>query len=158
MTGHILWYFDNSTSTPATQVDAGPFNPGVVERIFKVYVHGNMSFQSFATSNGWIEQQDLGWGAYWVPHGGAHLDIRIAASDDHWFWRHAVATNNDMSRPFAPSTDTASIQSTFSLIDTYRGQGLKPGVDIDVYVAFSSLFFLTTDPYQCIGSVDFFYE
>lgn len=158
MSTHILWFFDNTSSTPGTQLDVGPFNPGTVDKLEKAYVHGNMSFLSFTTGAHWQEVQDLGWGLQYVPHGSAATSLTTSVSDDHWLWRHAVAMNNDLSRPFAPSTATFEVQSTFSLIDTYRSQGNRPGADIDVYLSFVDLFGLTTDTYQVIGSIDFWFD
>lgn len=158
MPTHILWYFDNNTSTPATQLDVGPFNPGNVSHIYKGYVHGNMSFLSFTTASHWQEVVDMVWGLQYVDHGAGPENILTSATDDHWLWRHAVAMNNDLSRAFTPSTDSFEVQSTFSLIETYRGQGNKPGGDIDVYLSFDSIFGVTSDHYQVIGSIDFYFD
>jgi hypothetical protein len=158
MVAHILWYFDNTTATPNVQLNVGPLHPGAVAAIYKAHVHGNMSFQSFNAAVPWQEVMDVQWGFQYVPHGSAPTDILTSASDDHWLWRHAIATKNDLSRAFAPSTASGVIQSTFSLIDTFRGQGNRPGADIDVYLSFRDLFGLTSTAFQVIGTIDFYYE
>lgn len=158
MPNHILWYFDNTSSTPATQLDVGPFNPGNVFNIFKAYVHGNMSFLSFTVASHWTEAIDMVWGLQYVNHGAGPTNILTSASDDHWLWRHAVGTSNDLSRAYGPSTSDGEIQSTFSLIENFRGQSNKPQNDIDVFLSFDSIFGATSDTYHVIGSIDFYYD
>lgn len=158
MPSHVLNYFNNTSSTPSTQLDIGPFNIGTVNRFFKAYCHGNMSFTSFTTAAHWMEVQDMLWGMQYVDHGSAPTNVLTSTSDNHWLWRRTVAMNTDLSRPFAPATDSVEIQSTFALIETYRNQGNKPEADIDVYLSFRSIFGLTSDTYQVIGSIDMFFD
>lgn len=158
MTGHILWFFDNTFASAATQQDIGPFNPGTVNRIFEVSVHGLLSHESSPVNTPYVVGDDLLWGLQWVAHGAGSQAILTSAPGDQWLWRQNVAYRNDWATTFAPSSATGVLQTAQSLWQDYKGQGNKPGSNIDVYISVQSAFGVTTGPILLLGSIDFLYE
>lgn len=158
MTGHILWFFDNTFASAATQQDIGPFNPGTVNRIFQIEVRGMISGQSFPAAQPYVVSDDLLWGIQWVAHGAGPQSILTSAPGDQWPWRHNIGFNNDTTHTFAPSSATGVVQDIVSLREQYCGQGIKPGSNIDVYISVQSAFGITTGPILLLGSIDFLYD
>lgn len=156
--GHILWFFDNTFASAATQQNIGPFNPGTVDRIFKVAVRGQISFQSSAVANPYVTANDILWGVQWVAHSGSPQNIQTSAPGDQWFWRNNVANRTDTLHVFAPSSATGVSQAVNSLEQDYCSQGNRPGANIDVYVSVIANFGISVAPILLLGSIDFFYD
>lgn len=157
-TGHILWFFDNTFSSAATQQNIGPFNPGTVNRIFKAAIRGQISYQSSTVAQPYVTANDILWGLQYVAHGASPLSAASSAPSDQWLWRCNVANRTDTLHVFAPSTATGVSQAVVSLKEDYHGQGNRPGGDIDVYVSVLSSFGISVGPILLLGSIDFFYE
>lgn len=158
MTGHILWFFDNTFASAATQQDIGPFNPGSVTRIFRAAVHGELAYQSSLIGHPFVSASDLLWGLQYVAHGASPLNALTSGPNNQWLWRQNVSTRSDTVKAFAPSSATGVSQGANSLFEEYSSQGNKPGGNIDVYLSVVSVFGIAVAPILLLGSIDFLYD
>jgi hypothetical protein len=156
MTSHVLRFY-NQSSTVTTQQDIGPFNETVNGRILKGFVHGEVSGQSANNSVPYVVAGDILWGLQWVPAGNSPLSITTSSSDDHWLWRHYLVQNTDTTSAFATPATTATVQTRHQCVETYRGQGIKPGGSIDFYLSFQSVFGINSGAVYLGGSIDLYF-
>lgn len=158
MTGQILWFFDNTFTNPTVQNNIGPFNPGVVDRIFRAEVSGELSYTSTTITHPFTTTSDLVWGLQWVAHGGSPQAILTSTPSSQWLWRQNVGSRTDITHVFAPSSATGVSQVDASLAMSYSSQGNRPGSNIDVYLSVQAGFGVITIPILLIGSINFFFD
>lgn len=157
MPNHNIFYFDNTFAAMNVPNYIGPFHPGNVNRFVGAECHGECSGGTFNTSVGFVTANDIMWGLQWVAHGAAPISVITGAVDDHWLWRQNLGTKTDLVRGWGPQSTTATIESIDSLWARWRGQGIKPVADIDLYIACQSSFGLVLSATLWLGSVDIWF-
>jgi hypothetical protein len=153
-----IFYFDNTFAGAVAQRDVGPLHPGTVNRAFRAACRGELSFQSFNPAVPFTTEDDLVWGLQWVNHGAAPVSVITSLYDDHWFWRHALTLTSDVTRGWGPQSTTGTIQGSDPLDDEWRGQSVKPGVDIDLYVSIQASFGIVGGTFTMLGTVELVWE
>lgn len=158
MTVQNVFYFDNSFTMGTSQHDIGPLHVGPCNRILHGEVHGTSSKVSENLTVPFTLNNDLLYGLQWVAHGAAPQAVLTSPPGDQWLWRIAMAQNNDLQIGWGPQSTNTTVQTAFSLHQVWRGQGIKPAADIDVYLSFQAMFGVSTQAFGFLGAFNITYE
>jgi hypothetical protein len=141
--------------TPLTsQINQGPFSINVTSRFLRARVHGTIGFQTTSLTIPFFRANDILWGLQWVPSGNSPEDILISAPDEHWFWRHVAAGNEDVTVAFSVGSGTVTYETLLSTTQEYHGQTIGSVGNIDIYLSIRSIFGVTTANAVAIGNIE----
>lgn len=157
MTTHTLWFYQNTVASPTPQHNEGPFTVTPTGPLLKAYVHGEVNFKSSNVTVPFVSADDMIWGLQWVYHGAGAEDLLTSATDNHWLWRHALANNDDVAQTWAPDTADGVTTKGYPSVETYRGQSVRPGAEIDLYLSLATMFGTTTQSYYLSGTIELYF-
>ena len=154
MPARDIFYLQNTFAGAATQRNIGPLAINGANRVFMTRCRGEVSYQSFNPTVPYTTENDTVWGLQWVARGAAPLDVLVSLFDDHWFWRHQLTSTTDVTRAWGPTTTSGTVQGSDPLTEEYRGQFIKPGTDIDMYVSFKAAFGALVSSFLVTGTIE----
>lgn len=121
--GHLLstYYWKQSAFSGTTQLDLGPFDIGVVNKLFKAEANGQVNVQAQAIGSSGVTSNELTWAVYWVPHGNPSLNIITTFDSDTFLIRRQTGSEDNYTT-WAPSTATGVMNQTLATVDRWAGQ------------------------------------
>jgi hypothetical protein len=132
---HLLYSLTwlNGSFSGSSQIAMGPFPMGNVNKLFKLKARGAINFQAGTISTSTVISNYLTWGVCLIPHGNSPPDVLTSSDSDAWLIRTGLGST-DLVNAWAPSTDTAGAQLSYSMDDDWAGQLSYGGAAQDVFI------------------------
>jgi hypothetical protein len=131
---HLLttMFFNDGAFSGTDQLSLGPGDIGLVHKLFRCHVRGQVNVQSETGAVGTVNANFWVWGVNIVPHGDSPDDVIESADSDAWLIRGQIGYN-DYVTTWAPSSDDCGVLGGFGLTDEWAGQLNLAGAEMDLY-------------------------
>lgn len=151
-TARSLFYFNDTTTTPTTQLNQGPFTIADIGKVLVARVSGTYSLE---VSEGTSETQltnPITWGLQYGAEGFTPASVITGVDNFSFIWAMQLDTGTALAS-YAPYSDTAGFLQTVSLTHEWLGQ-LDIGENVDFYLSWGDPFSIAEGSYNVAGTLE----
>lgn len=144
-----------SAYSSSAQLNLGPYNIPLANRLLRVEVRGQVNFSAFATSGSVVMANSLLWAVQWVPGGAGASDIVTTADGPQFPVREQLGTSDELAA-YTVSTSSSYVLYSYGLRANWAGQ-IVPGASIDLFLSTKPPTGLVPGTYNVFASLRFWW-